>query len=107
MARVTTLGPRIASAPSRLKPTAPVATTYGKGRGGRPWRRKRDAVMRRDQYLCQPCKQQGRITEATEVDHIVNVAEGGSDDEANLQAICTECHGVKTQAEARRGAARR
>ncbi|WP_222943066.1 HNH endonuclease [Stenotrophomonas maltophilia] len=57
--------------------------------------------------MCQPCKQQGRVTEATEVDHIVNVAEGGSDDETNLQAICAECHGVKTQAEARRGAARR
>lgn len=63
--------------------------------------------MQRDQYLCQPCKHQGRITEATEVDHIVNVAEGGSDDDTNLQAICTECHGLKTQAEARRGAARR
>ncbi|WP_221899405.1 HNH endonuclease [Xanthomonas sp. GW] len=46
------------------------------------------------------------MTEATEVDHILNVAEGGTDDDANLQAICTDCHGAKTQAEARRGAAR-
>jgi len=107
MARITTLHPRIASAPSRIQPNAQVGPTYGQGRGGRPWRRKREAVMKRDQYLCQPCKAQGRITEATEVDHIVNVAEGGSDDDMNLQAICTECHGVKTQAEARRGAARR
>lgn len=106
MARVTTLAPRISCAPSRLKPGAPVVPTYGQGRGGRPWRRKREAVMRRDAYLCQPCKGQGRVTEATEVDHIRNVAEGGTDDESNLQAICAGCHGAKTQAEARRGAAR-
>ncbi|MGV6491373.1 HNH endonuclease [Stenotrophomonas rhizophila] len=62
--------------------------------------------MRRDAYLCQPCKGQGRVTEATEVDHIRNVAEGGTDDESNLQAICACCHGAKTQAEARRGANR-
>lgn len=107
MARITTLAPRIASAPSRIKPNAPVAPRYGQGRGGRPWRRKREAVMKRDQYLCQLCKQKGRITEATEMDHIINVAEGGTDDESNLQALCTPCHDAKSQEEARRGAARR
>lgn len=106
MARITTLAPRIASAPSRIKPNAPVVPRYGQGRGGRPWRRKREAVMKRDQYLCQLCKQKGRITEATEMDHIVNVAEGGTDDESNLQALCTPCHDAKSQAEARRGMAR-
>jgi len=106
MARITTLAPRITSAPSRIKPNAPVVPRYGQGRGGRPWRRKREAVMKRDQYLCQLCKQKGRITEATEMDHIVNVAEGGTDDESNLQALCTPCHDAKSQAEARRGMAR-
>ena len=106
MARITTLAPRIASAPSRIKPNAPVVPRYGQGRGGRPWRRKREAVMKRDQYLCQLCKQMGRITESTEMDHIVNVAEGGTDDESNLQSLCTPCHDAKSQAEARRGMAR-
>lgn len=106
MARISTLAPRIASAPSRIKPNAPVVPRYGQGRGGRPWRRKREAVMKRDQYLCQLCKQKGRITEATEMDHIVNVAEGGTDDESNLQSLCTPCHDAKSQAEARRGMAR-
>lgn len=106
MGRVTTLPPRVACAPSRLKPAAPAVTTYGQGRGGRPWRRRREAVMKRDHYLCQPCKRQGRVKEGTEVDHIVNVAEGGTDDDVNLQTICSDCHQVKTQAEARRGAAR-
>lgn len=79
---------------------------YGKGRGGRPWRRKRDAVMARDLYLCQPCRAAGRIRQAEEVDHVVPQAEGGTDGLENLQAICRECHGAKTKAEAARGANR-
>lgn len=79
---------------------------YGKGRGGRPWRRKRDAVMARDKYVCQPCHRAGRVTLADEVDHITPQAEGGTDDPANLQAICEDCHVEKTKAEAARGANR-
>lgn len=40
---------------------------------------------------------------ATEVDHIVPVAEGGTDELGNLQAACPGCHRIKTQAEATRG----
>ncbi|MDR6094906.1 HNH endonuclease signature motif containing protein [Stenotrophomonas sp. SORGH_AS_0321] len=110
MPRVTTLAPRIACAPSRLKPSTPVVPTYGQGRGGRPWRRKRDAVLLRDKYLCQceGCQAGGRLPLlADEVDHIVPVAEGGTDELSNLRAINRDCHKVKTQEEARRGAARR
>jgi len=81
---------------------AQAVPTYGHGRGGRPWRRLREAVLKRDGYLCQPCKREGRITEATEVDHLVNLAEGGTDDSSNLQGICAGCHKVKTQMEAQR-----
>jgi 5-methylcytosine-specific restriction protein A len=79
------------------------AERYGQGRGGRPWRRKRDAVLKRDDYLCQPCKRADRLTLARQVDHIIPKAEGGSDEETNLQAICGPCHQRKSQAEARRG----
>jgi 5-methylcytosine-specific restriction protein A len=34
------------------------------------------------------------------VDHIRGKASGGSDEMANLQAICDDCHRSKTQAEA-------
>lgn len=80
---------------------------YGQGRGGRPWRRKRAAVLKRDGYVCQCCQRGGRVTLATEVDHVVPRAEGGSDDETNLQAICAECHKAKTVAEAARGVGRK
>lgn len=72
------------------------------GRGGRPWRRIRARILRRDNGLCQPCWRAGRVTPAVEVDHVVNVADGGSDADDNLEAICGPCHKVKTQQEARR-----
>jgi 5-methylcytosine-specific restriction protein A len=93
-ARVQTLSPRLK--------TEGAESRYGQGRGGRPWRRLRNEILRRDGFLCQPCKAQKRTKLATEVDHIVPMFEGGSDAKANLQAICTECHAVKTKAEAHR-----
>lgn len=75
-------------------------TNYGKGRGGRPWRRLRDAVLKRDEHLCQPCKAAGGLTLATQVDHIVPKARGGTDAMENLQGICAACHAVKSQREA-------
>ncbi|MBZ3473225.1 HNH endonuclease [Xanthomonas perforans] len=101
--------------PSRHKPLQRIAPVhvaqaqpenYGQGRGGRPWRRKRDEIMKRDQYLCVPCRAAGRVTAAEEVDHIVPQAEGGTGADNNLQAICVESHIAKTKAEAARGANR-
>lgn len=43
---------------------------------------------------------------ATDADHIVPVAEGGTDDLSNFQAGCPPCHKAKTQAEAARGRVR-
>lgn len=63
---------------------------------GHAWRKRRTRVMRRDAYLCQPCKRLGRNTQGTEVDHIVGRADGGTDDDDNLQTICNTCHKEKT-----------
>ena len=38
----------------------------------------------------------GRVTPATQVDHIKPKADGGTDEHANLQSICTDCHKIKT-----------
>ncbi|MGL5948247.1 MAG: HNH endonuclease [Aeromonas sp.] len=64
------------------------------------WRKLRKRIMVRDDYLCQVCLALGIVTPATQVDHIVNKASGGSNTEANLQAICDKCHDTKTRAEA-------
>ncbi len=47
------------------------------------------------------CTRLGRIREADEVDHIVALAHGGTDDDSNLRAINHDCHKVKTQRESR------
>lgn len=63
---------------------------------GRKWMQIRERIMRRDCSLCQTCKRKGRITLATEVDHITALDNGGSNDDRNLEAICAECHKAKT-----------
>jgi len=77
---------------------------FGQGRGGRPWRRKREAVLKRDNYLCQceDCKATGALVLADEVDHTIPLAEGGTDDLSNLKAINAKHHRAKTAREASR-----
>ena len=52
------------------------------------------AVMERVRArgVCARCGEEG----AWEVDHMVPVALGGSNDEGNLQLLCARCHFTKT-----------
>lgn len=50
----------------------------------------------RREPLCRECWVHGRVTEATQVDHIVPLAEGGTNDPDNLQSLCHSCHSRKT-----------
>jgi 5-methylcytosine-specific restriction protein A len=52
--------------------------------------------MRRDCGICQPCQRAGRLTPATEVDHIVALCKGGDDSDGNLESVCSSCHRTKT-----------
>jgi len=107
MAKLATIKPLI----SRMVPALAVSWDIDKsepahkqsGRGGRPWRRKREVALRRDQYLCQHCAKAGRVTAAQEVHHIIGVAEGGDDDEANLISLCIPCHDDVERAKQRQG----
>lgn len=67
---------------------------------GAEWQKLREQTLRRDQHLCQPCKRNGRLTPAREVDHITPKARGGKDELSNTQAICKPCHQAKTLQEA-------
>lgn len=103
--RLGKLAPMIRTLDTSVARPITFATNYGRNYGG-GWKKLRDAVMKRDQYLCQPCFKQGLITEAKEVDHVKPQAEGGTDDMDNLQAICLDCHQAKTREEQKRGIAR-
>ncbi len=67
-------------------------------------------AMRADLFardpLCAECKQQGRVTLATQRDHIKPLAECGADTDDNVQGLCAPCHDEKSKAESARGVRR-
>lgn len=78
-------------------------STHNQNRRGSGWQEQRDhqRILKANPrcYLC------GDI--ATQVDHIVALAEGGPDTDLNKRPICAPCHQAKTQAEAARARTRR
>lgn len=55
------------------------------------WRKLRGVVFRTMGDACYMCGDK-----ATEIDHIIERAEGGTDDLENLQPLCNTCHKGKT-----------
>ena len=74
------------------------AKTTARGLGWE-WQKFRKRILKRDLYMCQPCKREGRATPATEVDHILARHKGGEMTDSNAESICTPCHKAKTAAE--------
>lgn len=73
------------------------------------WKALRQRVISRAQGQCEylpPATGQAQTSQrcfypGKDVDHIVNVANGGTDDMENLQLLCDWHHKQKTQAEAK------
>lgn len=57
-------------------------------------------VFVRDGLRCQMCARVFAL-DALRMDHIVRLADGGTDALTNLQTLCSPCHAVKTREEAR------
>lgn len=49
--------------------------------------------------LCEAHLKRGERVKASDLDHKVTKARGGTDDPANLQALCHSCHSKKTAKE--------
>ncbi|BAD55092.1 HNH endonuclease [Nocardia farcinica] len=60
-----------------------------------------ERIRRRDHRTCQQCGQPG-----SQVDHRINVAAGGTDDDSNLWVLCDSCHATKTSRESAAGRAK-
>lgn len=69
-----------------------------KKRYGRQWKKIRDRYIKLHP-MCEQCKRDGKLTEAQEVHHIVPLSKGGTHDEENLMALCTNCHSTITAKE--------
>ena len=63
-------------------------------------------ILNRDHWTCQ-LRYPGCTGHAPIADHITPVAEGGTDQHSNGQAVCASCHNVKTRQEQARGRARK
>ena len=86
------------------KSWAPAAKETKRITGRRLQARRADLFRRKP--LCEMCEAAGRVTLATIRDHRIPLAEGGADDETNEQALCEDCHAIKTKAETARGVRR-
>lgn len=67
------------------------------------WKKLREAVLARDNHLCQECLRQGYIEEAKHVDHIEPAVKRPDLfwQMDNLQSLCASCHTKKTIEEQR------
>lgn len=70
------------------------------------WKKIRERIIKRDGGICQHRTEDGPICgqPARNVDHIVPVHLGGSDDDANLQLLCDPHERRKTSSEAGKAA---
>ena len=60
------------------------------------WKTLRKVKLARDP-LCEICRQNGGLIEASHVDHIIEISDGGDPyDLDNLQSLCISCHSSKT-----------
>ena len=58
--------------------------------------RTRVLVLERDNYTCQMCGRTRYDGVKLEVDHIIPVSKGGSDDISNLRTLCFDCNRGKS-----------
>jgi 5-methylcytosine-specific restriction protein A len=58
------------------------------------WKKKRENVLRRDEYLCRQCKRYGKNTQATTVHHVQQLETHPELrlDSNNLLSVCHICH---------------
>jgi 5-methylcytosine-specific restriction enzyme A len=100
MGKIRTLGTRVATAGSKLAVSGRAGST--KRMRGNAWMKRR-AKWLAAHPLCEPCRKNGYVTLAEQVDHVVPLVNGGRDHESNFQSICVECHKQKSSTEAAEG----
>lgn len=93
--------PRLATVKPRVQPLQGqrIQAHYVERMRGRPAQRRRERILS-ERPLCVACERAGRVAAATELDHVVPLWKGGSEDDSNMQGLCHACHAEKTATEA-------
>lgn len=60
--------------------------------------KRKDSIFWRDGGVCRVCKEDVREY-AWDIDHILALCDGGTNEDSNLQLLCCNCHAVKTRTE--------
>ena len=92
-----------AIATTRL-PTLQTKAGSTKRIAGSTWMATRRRIMQRDGFACAGC---GLIRMDHDCDHVIPLEQGGSNDDGNLQLLCSGpdgCHARKSKAEAKQRA---
>lgn len=114
MGRLSNLKPRVqtASASRVGQDSAGLLRFSDPGRGNRhergygwAWEQAVKRIRNRDCDVCQQClrRDDGHVGTYAAVDHRIPKAQGGTDDDSNLEVICRPCHEAKTAGESRAG----
>ena len=69
---------------------------HGSRLQGYLWEEIRQRILERDHFRCVSCGSQDRC----EVDHVVAIALGGTDEDDNLQTLCYVHHKIKSKTDA-------
>ncbi|WP_158291876.1 HNH endonuclease [Paracraurococcus ruber] len=108
--RLSAIPARLGRLASRTASAVTVGTGFARtdrssstARGyGQDWRRVREQVLA-DEPLCRFCQAKGRVTAATDLDHIRSF-QGLDDplrlDRSNLRPLCQPCHMARTARQA-------
>lgn len=75
----------------RRRPVA--ATNRASDLNGWEAQRIRERIRERDGYCCKSC---GRAELKGQIDHVIPLDKGGTEDDSNLQLLCHSCHVDKT-----------
>jgi 5-methylcytosine-specific restriction protein A len=87
--------------PPAAKPAAKATATKPAAKATATKRKVSEPVKKQvasaQSWACKMCGE--KLPGNYEIDHVVPLSSGGANDQINLQALCCNCHGEKTQLE--------